>query len=151
MKKYCDPKEETGPAGKEESSLNLEFTVLSGGFAVCKLRDAKDADLCAGPFVSLTVTGGEISLVCPEEAMPEDRVAAETGWRCLKILGPLDFSLTGVLAEASDALARRKISLFAVSAFDTDYILVKCERVREAMAALTERGWEYIEQKRGFL
>lgn len=145
MKKICDPEEAAGSAENGEKPLNLRFTVLDGSFAVCRLKSAAEADLRAVPFVSLTATGEEVSLVCPEAAMPANRTAAETGWRCLKLLGPLDFSLTGVLAEISAALARRKISIFAVSTFDTDYILVKKERVPEAVEALKECGCTYIE------
>ena len=145
MKKICGPKETARSAENEGKSLSLRFTVLHNVFAVCRLKSAAEADFRAVPFVSLTVTGEEVSLVCPEAAMPANRTAAETGWRCLKILGPLDFSLTGILAEISAALARRKISIFAVSTFDTDYILVKNERVPEAVEALKERGCTYLE------
>lgn len=145
MKKICDPKEAAGAVENVEKPLGLRFTALDGTFAVCRLTSTEEADLRAAPFVSLTVTGEEVSLVCPEAAMPANRTAAETGWRCLKILGPLDFSLTGVLAEISAALARREISIFAVSTFDTDYILVKKECVPEAVEALKERGCAYIE------
>ena len=69
---------------------------------------------------------------------------AEDGWRTLKIAGPLDFSLVGVLAEASGILAAAKVSIFAVSTFDTDYLLVKAGRLDDARAAL-ERGGHSVE------
>lgn len=125
--------------------MNLQFTVLDGNFSVCKIKDPAGADLRAVPFVSLTVTGEEISLVCPEKDVPKGSPAVEMGWRCLKILGPLDFSLTGVLAEVSAALAQKKISIFAVSTYNTDYILVKEDRVPDAVKTLTEHGCVYIE------
>lgn len=120
--------------------LPLRFTFLDGVFAVCKVRNLPNVNFDSSSFVSLTVTEEEISLVCPETEIPEGCLAAERGWRCLKILGPLDFSLTGVLSEVSAVLARKKISIFAVSTFRTDYILVKRERAADAAAALTEHG-----------
>ncbi|MCI1955172.1 MAG: ACT domain-containing protein [Oscillospiraceae bacterium] len=120
----------------------LRLQLLDGEFAVCKLKNLRDA-AWAGPFVSLTVTDEEISLVCPAERAPRDCPASETGWRCIKVAGPLDFSLVGILAELSAALAEKRISIFAVSTYNTDYLLVKAGRAGDAVAALKERGCEF--------
>jgi hypothetical protein len=71
-------------------------------------------------------------------------VKCESGWRILKVLGPLDFSLIGIISSISSVLADRKISIFAVSTYDTVYILVKDSYIGEAVSALTEKGYEII-------
>ena len=78
-------------------------------------------------------------MVCPESAMPEG-AKREGGWRVLKITGPLDFSLTGILVSVAKPLAEAGVSIFAVSTFDTDYVLVKEENLEKALRALTLAG-----------
>ncbi len=94
-----------------------------------------------GAIFSVTRTGEELSIVCNEDlAPPGSRV--ERGWRCLQVAGPLQFSLTGVLAALAVPLAERGVSIFALSTFDTDYLLVKSEQLETAAAALREAGHE---------
>ena len=91
-------------------------------------------------FYSLSRTPDEISVVCRSEI----EVAAKksvSGWRCIKVLGPLEFSLTGILAGIADVLARAGISIFAISTYDTDYILVRSENVDAAVQALSRAGY----------
>lgn len=114
--------------------------VLKPHFAVCKLHQPV---VPGGSLVSLTVGGGEISLVCEQAHMPPD-CAAETGWRALRVQGPLEFSLTGILAELSGALAQAGISIFALSTYDTDYLLVKQEKLEQAADALFAQGHSII-------
>lgn len=122
--------------------MNLEL--LPEGFAVCRL-DAQEpvpawaqrgapASLC-----SLTRTPDELSILCPQAWVPAG-VRCETGWRAFKVAGPLDFALVGILAELSGTLARANVSLFALSTFDTDYILVKAASLTAATAALRDAG-----------
>jgi hypothetical protein len=111
-------------------------------FAVARL-DATSAipDWTASAgFVSITRTGAELSIVCPERAVPLD-ATAERGFRMLAVEGPLDFALTGVLASITAALAEAGVSVFAISTYDTDYLLVRNERVEDAAAALRAGGW----------
>lgn len=128
---------------------NLTLQVLPGEFAVCRLPG--DAALpawahlsatgpAAPPFVSVTRAGSELSVVLPAERVPAD-VHAERGWRCLGIQGPLDFSLVGVVAGISGALAGAGLSVFVVSTFDTDYILVRAAKLNEAISALARSGY----------
>lgn len=124
--------------------MKLQLQLLDGEFAVCKLKNRNDA-VMQGKFISLTVTDDEISLVCPEENVPEECLAVEHGWRCIKISGPLDFSLIGILADVSSALAKKQISIFAVSTYNTDYILVKTDRIKDAVKALNEQGCTFLE------
>lgn len=95
------------------------------------------------PFAALTRTGEELSLVVPAELVPPG-VRAEGPWRALQVVGPLDFALVGILAELSGVLAEARISLFALSTFDTDYLLVKAEAFEGACRALQGAGHEIL-------
>ncbi|MEZ5365820.1 MAG: ACT domain-containing protein [Bryobacterales bacterium] len=118
----------------------MNLTAMEGHYAVCRLAaDAQAPDWAAGGFVSITRTAEELSVVCPQDPVP-DGVPQEKDFRILKVEGPLDFSLTGVLAGLSGALAEAKISLFAVSTFETDYILVRGADLARALEALTAAG-----------
>jgi hypothetical protein len=114
--------------------------LLSGRFAVCRLgADAAiPADLLqAQPgFLSITRTADELSIVC-EEALVPAGAKVQLGWRAFKVEGPLDFSLTGIMATLATPLAVAKISLFAVATFDTDYLLVQERDLEAAVAALS--------------
>jgi len=114
----------------------MEFELLNKRFAVCLLTEPFLPD---GEFVSLTVSGGEISLVCEEEKAPEG-CKTERDWRALKIKGPLDFSLVGILADVSALLAKVKVSIFAVSTYETDYVLVKEDSLKRAIQTLEAQG-----------
>ncbi len=91
------------------------------------------------PLLSATRTEDELSLVCPWEAVPAG-VRAEGPWRALKVAGPLDFAAVGILAALTAALAREGVSLFALSTYDTDYLLVKEPDLETARAALVRDG-----------
>ena len=107
--------------------------------AICRLhRHAPVPDWgMVGDFWSVTRTADELSVVCAERSVP-DGVVAELGWRALKIEGPLDFGMVGVLAGLTAVLAEAGISIFAVSTYDTDYILVKSGDVAEAVRVLRD-------------
>lgn len=119
----------------------MRLTILPDPLAVCRLAadDALPAWLPARGFVSVTRTGDELSIVCAEDAVPEG-VRREGGWRCLAVAGPLDFGMTGVLASIAAPLADAGISIFALSTFDTDYVLVKAEKLEDAAEALRRAG-----------
>jgi hypothetical protein len=93
----------------------------------------------AGPFTSITRTADELSVVCVEGLAPGG-TKGETGWRIFQVAGPLDFSLTGILAGIANPLAEAGVSIFAVSTFDTDYLMVKDESLAKAVAALRAAG-----------
>ena len=119
----------------------FSLSVLPGTLAVCRLE--ADAPVPSGitelPFVSITRTQDELSLVVPEDHIPPG-CRVEKGWRVLKLQGPIDFNLTGVLASLSGTLARARLSIFAISTYDTDYILVKESDLPNAVAALRKEG-----------
>jgi hypothetical protein len=109
----------------------LTLSVLSKTFTVCKFdQQSKIPDwLWTGSrqFISSTKTDEELSIVCDQSIIPEENgaISIERDWRALKVEGPLDFSLTGILSSLLQPLAEQKISIFAVSTYNTDYILVK--------------------------
>jgi hypothetical protein len=90
-------------------------------------------------FVSVTRTAEELSIVCPSDAVP-DSVRTERDFRALKIEGPFDFSLTGILLAVIGPLADAGISIFAVSTYDTDYVLVKKKDLKHAVSVLSASG-----------
>lgn len=114
----------------------MTLGLLEKEYAVCRLYEPV---LPGGEFVSLTMSAGEISLVCEAAAAP-DVGAVERGWRGLRVAGVLDFSLVGILAALTSALAEAGIPVFAVSTYDTDYLFVKEEKLDAALHALAAHG-----------
>lgn len=123
--------------------MKLSLSVLPLSLSICRLQaDAAFPSWIQGlPFWSITRTAGEMSLVLPDEAVPTGW-KSESGWRALKVDGPLDFSLTGVLSSIATPLAAAGISLFSLSTFDTDYILVKNSQLQPALRTLEDNGFE---------
>ena len=113
---------------------------LAPRFAICKVPDYSGLDLSA-PFCFTGATDEELSLVCPEEHVPENALVRDDGWRAFRITGQLDFSLTGILAGIAKVLAEEKIGIFAVSTFNTDYVLTKEENFDRALSALEAAGY----------
>lgn len=120
--------------------MNLHLTTLDGRFAVCRLAaDAEAPAWATGALVSVTRTPEELSVICSEHLVPE-AATAERGWRCLKVGGPLSFELTGVLAALTRPLADAGVPVFALSTYETDYLLVKEEQLTAAASALERAG-----------
>ncbi|MDM8521254.1 ACT domain-containing protein [Anaerolineales bacterium HSG6] len=120
-------------------SLNL--TVLPETFAVCRLEPNMPLpnQIMTAPFWSVTRTTEELSLVVPESFAPAE-ATIETGWRALKVAGPLDFALVGILAALTQPLAEAGISIFAISTYDTDYLLVKITELERTVTVLRAQG-----------
>jgi hypothetical protein len=127
------------------SHTNLALSLLSETFAMCRL--GPDADIPAwaldGDFFSVTRTQEELSVVCPQEKIPE-KTLCEKGFRCFKVGGPLDFSLTGILSSLTIPLSQAGISVLAISTFDTDYLLVKEAHVDRAVRQLSQAGHHFV-------
>jgi hypothetical protein len=120
----------------------MNLCLLPSRFSIYRLDPAAPLPVWAvGELVSLTRTADELSVVCAADAAPSG-VRAESGWRAFKVLGPLDFALVGILAQLAGVLAQAGVSLFAISTYDTDYILVKEDMLGRALAALREAGNE---------
>lgn len=120
----------------------LTLDLLPGVCAVCRLDPSAEVPewaFAAGPLASVTRAPGELSVVCAEDAVPPG-VRAQGGWRVLRVRGPLAFSLTGILAALAVPLAEAAVSLFAVSTYDTDCLLVPQGQLEAALAALRAAG-----------
>jgi putative acetyltransferase len=135
----------TGVNGKtvERSNPSRPQTLLAlaGTFAVCKLEPTVPIPpwATADEFFSITRTGDELSIVCRQDAVPEG-INCERGWRCWRVAGTIPFSVVGVLASLTAPLAEAGICVFAISTFDTDYLLVKERDRMAALDALRRQG-----------
>jgi len=121
----------------------MKLKKLPYSLTVCKLRNTEDIDLTA-EFYFLGRTDEEISLVCKTEDTPASTIEREDGWKGFRIEGVLDFSLIGILSKLSGILAENKIGIFAVSTYNTDYILVKAKNYARAMNVLSDAGYEIV-------
>lgn len=126
-----------------DGDLDLGLDLADARLAICRL--APEAGVpewvgldTPGP-VSVTRTAGELSVVLPQDRVP-DGVAAERGWRAMAVRGPLDFSLVGILAGLTAPLARAGLPVFALSTHDTDWLLVREPDLAAAIAALEAAG-----------
>ena len=123
----------------------LTMKLLKEKYGVCRLDKAELIPqwVTVSDFFSVTKTSDELSIVCNENNIPSG-IKCEKNWRVLKIEGPLDFSLIGIIASISSILEQKSISIFAVSTYDTDYILVKDKNIDNAIAALINENYEVI-------
>lgn len=122
---------------------NLTLSFDETQYAVCKFSSGAPIpawlDLSA-EFINVVRTKDELSIVCKADQVPMDMlIPVEKPWRAFKVEGPLDFSLTGILSSIANPLADAGISIFAISTFDTDYILVKENKFEQAKTVLAER------------
>ncbi len=119
----------------------MTLQVLSPKLTVCKVPKMSDIDLTQELFF-IAKTDEEISLVCETRYAPSYATHREDGWKAFRIQGTLDFSLIGILSKITTILAENSIGIFAVSTYNTDYILVKKENFERAMRTLGEAGYE---------
>ncbi len=118
----------------------MELKKIDHKLTVCKVTEISDIDLNTD-FCFIAKTEDELSLVCKTEDTPQSTVARDDGWRGFCIQGVLDFSLIGILSKLSGILAENKIGIFAVSTYNTDYILVKEECFERALTVLASEGY----------
>ena len=126
---------------QQEKSAGVTLEPLEIPFSVCKVTDYTGIDMDQ-PFVFSGRTDQEKSLVCPTAIVPDNTLARDDGWRAFRICGELDFSLIGILAKISKILAENAIGIFAISTYNTDYILTKEKSFDKALQVLTEAGYE---------
>jgi hypothetical protein len=119
----------------------LTLSLLPDEYAVCKLEPGQNVPEWAtrSAFWSVTKTQRELSIVCAEEHVPED-IKTEHGWRILQVEGPLDLSMTGVFNDLTRPLAESKISVFALSTYLTDYLLIYSKDLESAIIVLRAQG-----------
>lgn len=118
----------------------MELKKYSLDFSVCQIKDFNSVNLNQ-EFISISKTEDEISLVCETKYVPADVLTVENDWKMLKIKGVLEFGMVGVIAKISDILAAAKISIFVISTYNTDYILVKADMLEQTVQLLTGAGY----------
>lgn len=121
----------------------MELKKLEYDFSVCKVTDLSGVDITQD-FCFIGKTDEELSLVCITDNVPDNTIEREDGWKGFRIQGVLDFSLIGILSKISGILADNKIGIFAVSTYNTDYVLMKTENFDRAMNVLAEAGYEVV-------
>jgi len=129
---------------KITASVKLVLSILSETFTIHKFSpDASIPEkILKSNYYSVSKTENELSLVC-SEIIEVESLQSSKGWKCIKVRGPLDFNLTGILAGISGILAKGDISIFAISNFDTDFILVRSQDLSSAKTKLRQAGYEF--------
>lgn len=123
----------------------MKLRVIEGLFSIARYpATAKIPVIQSRNFCSVTRTKDELSIVCETDLMPEGAIQRDDGWSCMQVDGILNFDLTGVLASLAGPLADAEVSLFAVSTFNTDYLLVKKILLEKAQGALIKAGIKFI-------
>lgn len=121
----------------------MKIKKIEQEFTICKIKDISTVNW-EDEFCFVGKTDEELSLVCSTAYAPEETIEREDGWRAFRIEGVLDFSLIGILSEITTLLAEHKIGVFAVSTYNTDYILTKAEHYSKALEVLEQNGYEVI-------
>ena len=121
----------------------MELKTMEYNLSVCKVTDISDINLTSD-FYFVGKTDEELSLVCKTEDTPQNTTEREDGWRGFRIQGVLDFSMIGILSKLSGILAEHKIGIFAVSTYNTDYILVKEENFERSLEVLIAEGYTVV-------
>ncbi len=120
----------------------MNLTLHEERYAICRLdADAPFPIWARGKFISLTRTQDELSVVCQQDTVPPE-IKHERDWCVLQVEGPMDLAIVGVLASLTQPLAKAGINLFAISTFDTDYLLVKAAKLEAAKIALEKAGYK---------
>jgi hypothetical protein len=128
---------------------NLALELLPGNMAVAQLPASANMPLNwdhGEALFAVIRTAEEVSIVCSEESVP-DSVLRENGWRVIKVCGQLDFSLVGILSHIATILTQVGVSIYVVSTYNTDYILVKETKLSTALNALTQAGYVFEERR----
>src|SRR5947209_7738324 len=119
----------------------MQMRQVKGEFSIGRYEPNTDfKPLYSRNFCSITRTPGEVTIVCESDLLPQGYSLREDGWSCLQVEGIMDFNLTGIMSKIAGSLAGAEISLFAVSTFDTDYVLVKSATLERAKSALAKAG-----------
>ena len=126
-------------------STKIVLSILEETYIIHKLDQSTNLPegLTECEFYSLSNSQEELSLVCPEQILIQSENSSPN-WKCLKVAGPLDLKLTGILAGLSDTLEKAKISIFAISTFETDYLLIQEQVLETAKTALKSAGYKFL-------
>ncbi len=118
----------------------MELKIINQEFSICKVEDMSQIEY-SDKFCFIGKTDEELSLVCSTDLVPENAIECDNGWKAFRIQGVLDFSLIGILSKLSTLLAKNEIGIFAVSTYNTDYILVKDKDFERAIDVLECNGY----------
>ncbi|MCO5495887.1 ACT domain-containing protein [Enterococcus innesii] len=121
----------------------MKLTLLEPSFSVIRVKNIDPSMLKIVPLF-FAQTSEELSLVLPTTNVPSETINREDGWKAIKIIGVLDFSMIGIIARISSLLAEESISIFALSTFNTDYILIKEHQVEQARTVLTDNDYFFV-------
>jgi hypothetical protein len=126
-------------------STKIVLSILEETYIIHKLDQSTKLPegLTDCEFYSLSNSQEELSLVCPDQILIQSENSSPN-WKCLKVAGPLDLKLTGILAGLSDTLEKAKISIFAISTFETDYLLIQKQVLETAKTALKSAGYKFL-------
>lgn len=122
---------------------DMRLQILKDTFSVCKVKRVDDINMNSD-FLFIGKTDEEISVVCKSNHTPSNYTDMEEDWKCIKIIGTLDFSLIGILSKITTILAENKIGIFVVSTYNTDYILVKENNIEKAKTALENNHYIFV-------
>ena len=125
----------------------MNLKLIDGNYSVCRLEpnDSIPEWAYQGSFYSISKSNEELSILCETKFIP-NYIKSENNWNLIKVEGPLDFSLTGILSSLIQPLATEKISIFTVSTFDTDYLLVKIDKLQQTISILKQSGFTFSEK-----
>lgn len=121
----------------------MNLKILDSDLSVCKINFTAEIPY-QDPFVFVGKTDGELSLVCSTASVPDTCIVREDGWKGFRVEGSLEFSLIGILSKITGLLAENQISVFVVSTFDTDYVLVKADQLERAKECLENSGHRFV-------
>ena len=123
--------------------MDMKIEKISEDLSVCKVENYSEVDL-SQEYCFIGKTDEENSLVCLTENVPKNVAVRDDGWKAFRVQGTLDFSLIGILSRISAILADNKIGIFAISTYNTDYILVKAENYNNSLTVLAEAGFSIV-------
>jgi len=121
----------------------MKILLLHDTLSIFQVHSLEDIDLSIKPL-HIGVTDDEISVVAPTNTVPSNTINRNDGWKMFKVEGVLDFSMVGIVSSISGVLSRANLSIFSISTYNTDYILVRNDRLNEAIKALNTAGLEVI-------
>ncbi len=143
MSGICGCETDAVTATRYEGDGKMELKKVEHKLTICKVAEISEIDMNADLFF-IGKTDEELSLVCKTEDVPSKTTERDDGWRGFRIQGVLDFSLIGILSKLSGILADNRIGIFAVSTYNTDYILVKEENFERSLEVLASNGYTII-------
>lgn len=121
----------------------MDLKMISGEFAICQVKDFSEVDLTKD-YVFTAKTKEEYSVICPKEIVPKECIQVEYGWECFRIAEDAAFEKYGMIAFLADVVAKQETGILVVATYDTDYILIKTNKMKQVREALIKEGCKFI-------